>query len=103
MTTGYRDRGLQAQRTELAWVRTALGCGALAVLAIHLADERLPVGLAVLIGGAVAAPGLAGCGLRLQALRSRRPMAAPARVAAVRLLVATVAAADLVALGALLR
>jgi uncharacterized membrane protein YidH (DUF202 family) len=69
------DRGLRAERMELAWVRTALSCGGLALIATHLAEDRLTFSVAAVVGALVAA----------------------------RLLVATVVLADLVALVALLR
>jgi len=102
------DRGLQAERTELAWVRTALSCGGLALVATHLADDRLGFAVAVAVGALVAAPGLAGARLRVGALRRRgRPGAGapPVRASstAVLLLVSTVVLADLVALVALAR
>ena len=102
------DRGLQAERTELAWVRTALSCGGLALVATHLADDRLGFALAVVVGALVAAPGLAGARLRVGTLRRRGRQGAgvaPTRAssAAVLLLMSTVVLADLVALVALVR
>jgi uncharacterized membrane protein YidH (DUF202 family) len=102
------DPGLQAERTELAWVRTALSCGGLALIATHLADDRLTFAVAALVGALVALPGLAGAGLRVGALRGGAGRAGwtapqPASRAAVQLLVVTVVLADLVALVALLR
>ena len=102
------DPGLQAERTELAWVRTALSCGGLALVATHLADDRLAFAVAALIGALVALPGLAGAGLRVGTLRGGAGRAGstaprPASPAAAQLLVATVVLADLVALVALVR
>ncbi len=104
MTEEGPDRGLQAERTELAWVRTALSCGGLAVVATHLADDKFAAAGAVLVGAVVAVPGLVGFRLRIG--RLRRGWSGPPRVAgagAVRLLVATVVLADLIALATLVR
>jgi Domain of unknown function (DUF202) len=96
------DPGLQVERTELAWVRTALGCGGLSVLATHLAGRGVGPGWALVVGAVVAIPGLLASGLRVRGLRTQAGRA-PVPPRAVALLVTTVALADAVALGVLLR
>ena len=49
------DVGLAAERTAMAWQRTALALAGFSALVVHLADRDL----------LVAAPGLAGLGLAL--------------------------------------
>ncbi|MGH3343762.1 MAG: DUF202 domain-containing protein [Carbonactinosporaceae bacterium] len=63
------ERGLQSERTSLAWVRTALALGVAALLGARLAHERAPLAAVV-----VALLGLAGAML-LMGLSER---AAPA-------------------------
>jgi putative membrane protein len=52
------DVGLAAERTAMAWQRTALALAAFSALLVHLAESDL----------AVAAPGLGGLGLALALL-----------------------------------
>lgn len=88
--------GAQAERTELAWVRTALAAGGLAALAARLiaADHAVA---ALVIGAAVAVPGLVASWWRITALR-RHAEPPPPRAAAVGLLAAMVAAVDVLVL-----
>jgi hypothetical protein len=88
---------LPAERTELAWVRTTLACGALAAIAARLGDDAASRWLALALAGLVTAPGLVACLLRVRVLRAQpQPGAAPA--ASVALLAASVALAGLAAL-----
>ena len=50
------DPGLQAERTAMAWQRTALGVGGLSALLVHVADRDLAAAVPGLVGllGAVA-------------------------------------------------
>lgn len=93
--------GAQAERTELAWVRTALAAGGLAALAARLigADQ---VVAALLTGAVTALPGLVASWWRITALR-RHAEPPPPPVAAVTLLVATVVAVDVLVLAFLVR
>jgi len=94
--------GLQAERTELAWVRTALSVTGLALVAGRVGPDPVSLPVAVAIGVAVMALGLAACLLRTRSLSSRtRPVAAS--TVSVTLLAASVTAADLVALALILR
>jgi hypothetical protein len=61
-------RGLQAERTTLAWARTALVCAALATTALHLADTTAERALALVVGGVVATAGLSAAWLRMGGL-----------------------------------
>jgi hypothetical protein len=93
------DRGLQLERTELAWVRTALSCGALTALASRLGGASGSVVVAGCLGGAVGAMGVAAAALRIGTLRGAAPVAPPRTAAA--LLAVSVVAADLVVLALL--
>ena len=94
--------GLQAERTELAWVRTALSVTGLALVAGRVGPDPVSLPVAVALGVAVMALGLAACLLRTRSLSSRtRPVAAS--TVSVTLLAASVTAADLVALALILR
>ncbi|ABH00878.1 conserved hypothetical protein (plasmid) [Rhodococcus jostii RHA1] len=44
------DVGLQAERTAMAWQRTALGVGGVSALLLHLAAGRFPAAVAGLAG-----------------------------------------------------
>ncbi len=90
-------RGLQSERTELAWVRTALACGALAAVATRLAGDHVPFGIALLLGGLVALPGVVAGAVRIRALR-RPAMPAAVSPVGVALLSASVALAGALAL-----
>jgi uncharacterized membrane protein YidH (DUF202 family) len=89
--------GLQSERTQLAWVRTALAVGALAAVAARLARDGSSMVLTVVLGLTAALPGLAAAALRIRALqRGRAPeAAAPSTVA---LLAGSLALADVLVL-----
>ncbi len=46
----HHDSGLQAERTAMAWQRTALGVGGVSALLLHDAGGRLPAALPGLFG-----------------------------------------------------
>jgi uncharacterized membrane protein YidH (DUF202 family) len=89
--------GLQAERTQLAWVRTALACGALAALAARLTGGGLHPAAALMLGSAVALPGLVASLLRIRSLQ-RQPVPAAATPASVALLTASSALTGALAL-----
>ncbi len=89
--------GGQAERTEMAWVRTALACAGLAAVTLHVVDADTTLLLVLALGVAVAMPGLVAAWWRVGELR-RRPEPAPPRVAGVALLAGTVVVVDLVVL-----
>ena len=94
--------GLQAERTELAWVRTALSGAGLALVAARVGPDPASFTLAVVTGAAVMALGFAACLSRTRSLASRtRPIAAGP--VAVGLLAASVALAEVVTLVLVLR
>jgi uncharacterized membrane protein YidH (DUF202 family) len=97
-----RTGGLQAERTELAWVRTALACGALAIVAARLTGRGAPLGWALGLGVAVAVPGLAAATIRLHGLR-QRPEPQLARLPEIALLAMSLALADVLALVLMVR
>jgi uncharacterized membrane protein YidH (DUF202 family) len=92
------DRGLQAERTELAWIRTALACGALTTLTGRLAGGSVAAPVAYGLGAAIAATGVAAALLRIGTLRRAGGPGAPPPRLAVALLAGCVVAGDLVAL-----
>jgi uncharacterized membrane protein YidH (DUF202 family) len=91
------DRGLQAERTELAWVRTALACGALAALATRFGAGSGSTAAALALGALVAVPGLVAAAVRVGALRAH-PAPGPPRRREVALLAGSVVAADVLAI-----
>jgi uncharacterized membrane protein YidH (DUF202 family) len=97
---GGDGEGLQAERTELAWVRTALACAALAALALRLVSDDVGVGVALGLGALVAVPGLVAAWWRAGELRDV-PVPAPPRALGVAALALSVALVDLLVLGLL--
>ena len=89
--------GLQAERTQLAWVRMALATGALAAVATRLARGGPSLALAVVLGVLVTAPGFAAAMARIHALQ-RQPVPRAAAPWTVGLLAASLALADALAL-----
>lgn len=87
----------QAERTELAWVRTVLACAGLAAVAVRLSGRDLSLGFALTMGALVAVPGLFAAWWRVGGLRTL-PEPAPPRQAAVAVLAGTVAAVDVLVL-----
>lgn len=88
--------GAQAERTEMAWVRTALASGGLgAVSARMLGADELWLSLA--LGVLVALPALIASWWRMRGLRVQPEPAAP-RAAGVALVVATVVLVDVLVL-----
>lgn len=85
--------GAQAERTELAWVRTTLACAALAVTAGRLAGPGIGLTAALALGVLVAGPGLVASWWRLRSLRVR-PEPAPPRVAGVAMLAGSIVVVD---------
>jgi uncharacterized membrane protein YidH (DUF202 family) len=103
--TGAADQnadttGLQAERTQLAWVRTALAAGALAAVATRLARGGPALAQAMLFGLVVALPGAAAALARIRA-PGRPPVPRAAAPWTVALLAASLALADAVALALL--
>ena len=89
--------GLQAERTHLAWVRTALATGALAAVAARPTGDGGSLVAAVLIGLGVAAPAGLAAFLRIHALQ-RRAVPRAASPATVVLLVGSLALANILTL-----
>jgi uncharacterized membrane protein YidH (DUF202 family) len=58
--------GLQAERTALAWTRTALACAGLAAVSLRLLDRRADLAAVLVFGALVALPGLAAAWWRLR-------------------------------------
>lgn len=89
--------GLQAERTELAWIRTALASAALAALASHMSAGGTTRALAVGGSLAIGAIGVAAGALRIQTLRAH-PEPGPPPALSFALLTGAVVLADAVAL-----
>lgn len=101
MTTDGEDRtleaiGAQAERTEMAWVRTALASGGLGAVAVRMLGADA-LWLALVLGVLVALPALVASWWRIRGLRVQSEPAAP-RAAGVALVVATVVLVDVLAL-----
>jgi uncharacterized membrane protein YidH (DUF202 family) len=94
--------GAQAERTEMAWVRTTLACAGLAALAARLLADTTSLAGLVVLGVLVALPGLVASWWRVSGLRARHePRPAPTAGAAA--LAGSVAVVDVVVLLAVLR
>jgi uncharacterized membrane protein len=89
--------GLQAERTQLAWVRMALATGALAAVATRLTQGGPSLVVAVVFGLVVAAPGFTAALARIHALQ-QQPVPSAAAPWTVALLAASLALADALAL-----
>lgn len=92
--------GLQAERTQLAWVRMALATSALAAVATRLTRGGPSLVLALVFGLIVAAPGFAAAMARIHALQ-RQPVPRAAAPWTVGLLAGSLALADALALAVL--
>jgi hypothetical protein len=92
--------GLQAERTQLAWVRTALAAGALAAVTTRLAGRGQSLVLAMVFGLVVAIPGVAAAWARIRTL-GRQPVPGAAAPWTVALLATSLALADALALALL--
>jgi hypothetical protein len=92
--------GLQAERTQLAWVRMALAAGALAAVATRLTRGGPSLVLALVLGLVVAMPGFTAALARIRALQ-RQPVPGAAASWTVALLAASLALADVLALALL--
>ncbi len=92
----------QVERTELAWVRTALACAGLAAISVHLSGDDIGLTLALVLGTLVAVPGLVASWWRIRGLRAG-PEPEPPRIAGVALLAGSVALVDLAVLVLLAR
>lgn len=92
--------GAQAERTGLAWRRTALASAACTVLLLHSAAQRhWGVSLVPVVLAAVTSALLAGVGvLRERALRTEQPAAMSPILPAVASLAVTVTAASVAVL-----
>jgi uncharacterized membrane protein YidH (DUF202 family) len=93
--------GTQAERTELAWVRTTLACAALAALSGRLADVDVNLAVPLGLGLLIALPGAVASVWRTRALR-RHPEPPPPSAAGVAMLAGSVVLADVVVLALLL-
>lgn len=92
--------GAQAERTELAWVRTTLACAALAVTAGRLAGPDIGPTLALVLGVVVAGPGLVASWWRVRGLRAR-PEPAPPSTVGVAMLAGSIVMVDALVLARL--
>jgi putative membrane protein len=90
------DPGLQAERTSLAWLRTALSCAGLAGLTANLVETGDARIAAVVAGLLVGTAGLLAAWYRSHALTDDTPGAAPLACGA--LLAGAVAGADVIAI-----
>jgi uncharacterized membrane protein YidH (DUF202 family) len=102
VTTERERVGAQAERTEMAWVRTTLACAGLAAVAARLVGASGSVPVLLGLGVLVALPGLIASWWRVSGLRGR-PEPLPPRVAGVALLAGSVALVELVVLVELVR
>jgi uncharacterized membrane protein YidH (DUF202 family) len=92
--------GLQAERTQLAWIRTALAAGALAAVATRLTRGGPSLVFAIAFGLLVAIPGVAAAAARIRALQ-RQPVPSAAAPWTVAVLTASLALADAMTLALL--
>jgi uncharacterized membrane protein YidH (DUF202 family) len=88
--------GAQAERTEMAWVRTALASGGLGAVSVRMLGADA-VWLALAVGVLVSLPGLVASWWRIRGLR-RQPEPAAPRPAGAALVVATVVLVDVLVL-----
>jgi uncharacterized membrane protein YidH (DUF202 family) len=99
MTRPKRAGGVPAERTLLAWVRTALSFGGCALLLARLLQPHpAAAASAALLGVAAASGAIGAAGARYRApARSRSPGSAPVLVFAAASAVTVLAVASLVA------
>ena len=102
MTSDPPPPGLQTERTELAWVRTALSGAGLALVALRVGPDPASVPVALVTGVVVTALGLLACLRRTRSLSAHGPTVAASAVA-VGLLTASVTLAEVVTLALVLR
>jgi uncharacterized membrane protein YidH (DUF202 family) len=88
--------GAQAERTEMAWVRTALASGGLGAVAVRMSGADA-LWLSLAVGVLVSLPGLIASWWRIRGLR-RQPEPAAPRPAGAALLIATVVLVDVLVL-----
>lgn len=94
------DIGLPAERTAMAWQRTALALAAFSALLVHLAERRVVVALPGLVGLALALAllvlGERRYGLTVRRVEAGETCMAPRLVALLTVGVAVLSAASLV-------